>query len=157
MNYDELVSTALERKEIKKLLCGEKPYEVEISKFTSDVFPTDVNAVLMNCIYKQFYNIENIREIFEDCLYEMLNEDVVHVYIACLYFDTCIFQEEQKKASFHIDKVMWAGRIKSAVNRTRVELEHDIYFANGMKKSNPLKNIQNFNKYYQKKYGIEIV
>lgn len=157
MNYDELVSTALERKEIKKLLCGEKPYEVEMSKFTSDVFPTDVNAVLMNCIYKQFNNIENIREIFEDCLYEMLNEDVVHVYIACLYFDTCIFQEEQKKASFHIDKVMWAGRIKSAVNRTRVELEHDIYFANGMKKGNPLKNIQNFNKYYQKKYGIEIV
>lgn len=52
---------------------------------------------------------------------------------------------------------MWASRIKSAVNRTRVELEHDIYFANGMKKSNPLKNIQNFNKYYQKKYGIEIV
>lgn len=50
MNYDELVSTALKRKELKKLLCSEKPYEVEISKFTSDVFPTDVNAVLMNCI-----------------------------------------------------------------------------------------------------------
>lgn len=46
----------------------------------------------------------------------MLNEDEVHVYIACLYFDTCIFQEEQKKASFNIDKVMWASRIKSAVN-----------------------------------------
>lgn len=156
MNYDELVSTALKRNEMKKLLCGEKPYEVELSEFTSDVFPTDVNAVLMNCIYKPFYHMENIREIFEDCLCEMLKEDAVQVYIACLYFDTCIFQEEQKQASFHIDRAVWAGRIKNAVNRTRTALEHDIYFANGMKKSNPLKKIQDFNNDYQRKYGIRI-
>lgn len=157
MNYDELVSTALKKTELKKLLCGEKPYQVEVSKFTSDVFPTDVNAVLVNCVYKQTSIVLNIREYFEDCLHEMLAADAAQVYIAILYLDACVYQEERGKATFNIEKEIWAKYIRSAVNQHRNELEQDIYFANGLKKNNALKNIHNFSKYYETKYGFQIV
>lgn len=91
MNYNDLIRKAIQNDEIEDLLCGKKPYEVEISKFTSDVFPTDINSVLVNCFYKQFSSIEKINEMFEKSLKEMLKGDGCNVYIAILYFDACIF------------------------------------------------------------------
>lgn len=52
MNFDNMINKAIEKKKYLELLCGRKKYEVEVSKFTSGVFPTDVNAVLVNCFYK---------------------------------------------------------------------------------------------------------
>ena len=48
MDYKELISNAIEKDEVVKLLRGEGEYEVVVSEFTSDVFPTDVNSVLVN-------------------------------------------------------------------------------------------------------------
>lgn len=39
-----------------------KKYEVVISEFTSDVFPTDINSVLVNCFYKQIDKIKDIEK-----------------------------------------------------------------------------------------------
>ena len=41
----------IKNENIIDVLCGKEPYEVECSRFTSDVFPTDINAVLVNYIY----------------------------------------------------------------------------------------------------------
>lgn len=38
-----------------------------------------------------------------------------------------------------------------------VNKENSVEFDNGMKKSNPWNNIMNFNRYYEKKYGICII
>lgn len=53
MNYNKLIYKAIKEKKLENLLCGIKPFEVEVSKFISDVLPTDVNSVLVNCIYKK--------------------------------------------------------------------------------------------------------
>lgn len=34
MNYNDLISKAIANNEIENLLCGEKSYETEVSKFT---------------------------------------------------------------------------------------------------------------------------
>lgn len=105
MNYGDLINKAIKNDEIQNLLCGKKPYEVEVSKFTSDVFPTDINAVLVNCFYKQYKNIENIDALFENSLKQMLKGNACNVYITtALYFDACIFQEEIGKGTFFINK-----------------------------------------------------
>ena len=100
MEYKELISNAIEKDEVVKLLRGEGEYEVVVSEFTSDIFPTDVNSVLINCFYKQNGNIRDIEKIFNNALNDLIKGNASDVYIAVLYFDSCIFQEEKGKANF---------------------------------------------------------
>lgn len=157
MNFENLINSAINNNEIENLLCGKKPYEVEVSMFTPDVFPTDINSVLVNCFYKQYENIEKINEMFEDCLKKMLKENACNVYIAILYFDTCIFHEERGNVPFFINREILVRDIKEAVDRNRNELSQGITFENGMRKKNPLRNIENFSKSYEEKYKFSIV
>lgn len=157
MDYDVLIRKAIEKNEVLQLLRGEIEYEVAVSKFTSDVFPTDVNAVLVNCFYKQKEKIEDIENIFITTFKQLLLGDASDVYIAVLYFDTCIFQEERNKATFVLNKKELVNRIKSALALNENKLHESVMFSNGMTKQNPWKNIENFNKYYCKKYKIDIL
>lgn len=157
MNYNLLISSAIEKDEVIKLIRGEQEYEIAVSEFTSDIFPTDINSVLMNCFYKQIDYIDNIEKIFKDALFKLLCGNASDVYIAVLYFDACIFQEEKGKATFLLNKDEIGEKIKRSIRENKMELENSIEFCNGMKKNNPWKNIENFNKYYQRKYNISII
>lgn len=157
MDYKELISNAIEKDEVVKLLRGEGEYEVVVSEFASDVFPTDVNSVLVNCFYKQNDNIKDIEKIFNNALNDLIKGNASDVYIAVLYFDSCIFQEEKGKASFLIDKEGVSKKLREKIHKEENKLRESVKFDNGMKKSNPWNNIMNFNKYYEKKYGICII
>lgn len=157
MDYKELISNAIEKDEVVKLLRGEGEYEVVVSEFASDVFPTDVNSVLVNCFYEQSDNIRDIEKIFNNALNDLIKGNASDVYIAVLYFDACIFQEEKEKASFLIDKEGISKKIREKIHKEENKLRESVEFDNGMKKSNPWNNIMNFNKYYKKKYGICII
>lgn len=157
MDYKELISNAIEKDEVVKLLRGEGEYEVVVSEFASDVFPTDVNSVLVNCFYKQNDNIRDIEKIFNNALNDLIKGNASDVYIAVLYFDSCIFQEEKGKASFLIDKEGVSKKLQEKIHKEENKLRESVEFENGMKKSNPWNNIMNFNKYYEKKYGICII
>ena len=157
MEYKELINKAIEKDEVVKLLRGEGEYEVVVSEFTSDVFPTDVNSVLVNCFYKQSNNIRGIEKIFNNALNDLIKGNASVVYIAVLYFDACIFQEEKGKASFLVDKESISKKLREKIYKEEDKLRDSVEFDNGMKKSNPWNNIMNFNKYYEKKYGICII
>lgn len=157
MDYKELINKAIEKDEVVKLLRGEREYEVVVSEFTSDVFPTDVNSVLVNCFYKQSDNIRDIEKIFNNAFNDLIKGNASDVYIAVLYFDACIFQEEKGKASFLIDKEGVSKKLQEKICKEENKLRDSVEFDNGMKKSNPWNNIINFNKYYEKKYGICII
>ncbi|MDO4305103.1 MAG: hypothetical protein Q4D94_14445 [Bacillota bacterium] len=157
MDFQELIIKAIKKGEVVKLLRGEGEYEVVASEFTSDVFPTDINSVLVNCFYKQRDKIDNIEKIFDNAFNELIKGNASDVYIAVLYFDACIFQEEKGKASFLIDKEGVSKKLQEQLHKVRNKLRDSVEFENGMKKSNPWNNITNFNKYYEKKYGICII
>ncbi|CDE42163.1 putative uncharacterized protein [Clostridium sp. CAG:411] len=157
MDYKELINKAIENDEVVKLLRGDGEYEVVVSEFTSDVFPTDINSVLVNCFYKQIDNIRGIEEVFKNAFNNLINGNASDVYIAVLYFDACIFQEERGRASFLLDKEAVSKKIQEKVCKEENKLRDSIEFNNGMKKNNPWNNIMNFNKYYKKRYGISII
>jgi len=157
MDYNLLILSAIEKNEVIKLIRGEQDYEIVVSEFTSDIFPTDINSVLMNCFYKQKEYIDNIEIIFKNTLDKLLSGNASDVYIAILYFDACIYQEERGKATFWINKEEVGRKIKKSISVNQKELENSIEFWNGMKKNNPWKNIERFNQYYQKKYKISII
>lgn len=157
MNFDKMISEAIEKKAVLELLRGEEGYRVEVSKFTSDVFPTDVNIVLVDCFYNQVGKIAGIDKIFIESFYRLLQGNEVDVYIALLYFDTCIFHEERGKATFKIEKELLAGKIRDAICMHKEKLQNEIVFPNGLKKRNPWNTICNFNKYYVDNYGINII
>lgn len=157
MDFKKLINKAIKMDEVVKLLRGEGEYEVIVSEFTSDVFPTDINSVLMNCFYKQGDNIGNIKSIFDNAFNDLIKGNASDVYIAVLYFDACIFQEERGKASFLIDREKVSKKLQEQIRKNGNELRYSVEFDNGMKKSNPWNNIVNFNKYYEKKYGISII
>lgn len=157
MDYSELISKAIKNDDVVELLRGNGEYEVAISEFTSDVFPTEINAVLVNCFYKQKDSITNIERIFNDALDVLIEGSASDIYTAMLYFDACIFQEERGKASFLIDKEGISKKLQASICKEEAVLRDSIVFGNGMKKTNPWKNIENFNKYYEKKYGIHII
>ena len=117
MNYDVLINTAIEKNEVLQLLRGEKEYEVIVSEFSPDIFPTDITSVLVECFYKQIKKIENIEKIFTTGLEKLLLGDAGDVYIAVLYFDACIFQEERNKATFTLDRKIIAEKIRTALKR----------------------------------------
>ena len=100
MDFKELINKAIKKNEVVKLLRGEGEYEVVVSEFASDVFPTDINSVLVNCFYKHSNNISDIEKIFNDAFDDLIKGNASDVYIAVLYFDACIFQEEKGNASF---------------------------------------------------------
>ena len=157
MDYKELINKAIENDEVVKLLRGDGEYEVVVSEFTSDVFPTDINSVLVNCFYKQIDNIRGIEEVYKNAFNNLINGNASDVYIAVLYFDACIFQEERGRASFLLDKEAVSKKIQEKVCKEENKLRDSIEFNNGMKKNNPWNNIMNFNKYYKKRYGISII
>lgn len=157
MDYNELIERAIKNDEVDKLLIGENGYRVEVSQFVPEVLPTDINSVLVNCFYKQKNRINNIEHIFIKTLMDLLKGPAVNIYIAVLYFDTCIFHEERGKAPFQINKKMMAEKIKEAVTNNAKALQEEVLFANGMKKINPLNNIIRFNKDYVEKYGFSII
>lgn len=157
MDYNYLINKAIRENEMIQLLRGENEYELVVSEFSPDIFPTDINMVLVNCFYKQKENIKDIDSIFCKAINKLLCGTASDVYTAILYFDTCIFQEEKNKATFLLDKESLAQVIKKAVNENKKELQDKIKFPNGMIKKNPWKNIENFNNYYCKKYGFSIL
>ncbi|RGK38219.1 hypothetical protein DW172_17170 [Agathobacter rectalis] len=157
MNYDVLINTAIEKNEVLQLLRGEKEYEVIVSEFSPDIFPTDITSVLVECFYKQIKKIENIEKIFTTGLEKLLLGDAGDVYIAVLYFDACIFQEERNKATFTLDRKIIAEKIRTALNEKKEQLQESVTYKNGMTKKNPWKNIENFNNYYCKKYDFNII
>lgn len=157
MEYKELISNAIEKDEVVKLLRGEGEYEVVVSEFTSDIFPTDVNSVLINCFYKQNGNIRDIEKIFNNALNDLIKGNASDVYIAVLYFDSCIFQEEKGKATFLIDKEDVSKKLQEKIHKEENKLRESVEFENGMKKSNPWNNIMNFNKYYEKNMEYVII
>ena len=136
MEYKELISNAIEKDEVVKLLRGEGEYEVVVSEFTSDIFPTDVNSVLINCFYKQNCNIRDIEKIFNNALNDLIKGNASDVYIAVLYFDSCIFQEEKGKATFLIDKEDVSKKLQEKIHKEENKLRESVEFENGMKKSN---------------------
>ena len=157
MNYNELINKAIEKNEVIQLLRGEGEYEVEVSRFTSDVFPTDINAVLVNCFYKQKENFIDIEGILYEAIKKLLEGTASDVYIAVLYFDACIFQEEKGTATFILEKNIIIKEMIKAISAQKNILQNEIVFCNGMNKQNAWKNIENFDKYYRKKYGFNII
>lgn len=128
MDYDELIKRAIQNDELPELLTGEKGYEVEVSQFTSDVFPTNINGVLVNCFYKQIERYTNIEHLFIKTWMDLLRGPVAYVYIAVLYFDACIFQEEKGKATFRINKEIMAEKLQEAIIKNEKDLQENIFF-----------------------------
>ncbi|WP_033168127.1 hypothetical protein [Clostridium sp. KNHs205] len=58
MDYNLLIHSVIEKNEVLKLLRVVEDYEIVVSEFTQDIFPTDINSVLMNCFYKQSNQID---------------------------------------------------------------------------------------------------
>ena len=107
---------AIQNNEVANLLRGDVGYEITVSQFTSDVFPTEINEVLVSCFYEQKGKIDQIETIFRNAIEILLSGGASDVYIALLYFDTCIFQEEINRATFLIEKEEIAKKLKKSIN-----------------------------------------
>lgn len=157
MDYTGLINNAIKNHEVLQLLRGEKEYEVVVSEFSPDIFPTDINTILVRCFYKQMEMIEGIDKIFMMNMEKLLSGNACDVYIAILYFDACLFHEKRGAATFEIEKESLMDKIQAALCEHRQKLQDEVVFSNGMKKRNPWRNIENFNKDYLKNYGFSIV
>lgn len=157
MDYDKLIYEALKKDQLHDLLCGVSPYEIIVSEFTSDVFPTNINAVLVRCIYEKKEEIENIDVLFFTSINKMIKTNATELYIAILYMNACIYQEERGVATFLIDRESISKKIKREIERRKDELMGTIKFDNGNEKKYAWNNIKNFDNYYKKNYGFGII
>ena len=66
MDYTNLIVKAIQNNEVANLLRGDVGYEITVSQFTSDVFPTEINEVLVSCFYEQKGKIDQIETIEYD-------------------------------------------------------------------------------------------
>lgn len=146
-----------ELREIVALMKGEKEYSVHISQYTSEVLPTNINMLLVNCFYKPNERDNRMRNVFVEAMEVLLNGTAADVYIAVLYFDACLYYEERAKATFTIDRKKLASKIQNAVNTHTTELKDRVIFCNGMVKKNPWEMIEKYNEFYIERYNFAIV
>lgn len=157
MDYSKLIVKAIQNNEVANLLRGDTGYAIPVSQFSSDVLPTEINEVLVSCFYEQKGEIDRIETIFRNAIEILLSGGASNVYIALLYFDTCIFQEEIRKASFLIEKEAFAKKLKQANKSCESELRNQVEFANGSVKLNPWIYIEKWNEKYNIKYGFSVL
>ena len=123
MEYEKIFIEAIGKGAVVNYLCGEWPYEIERSQYTSDVEPTDINRVIMQAVYESYKYKPEVKNIFESALAKMLCGSVKEVYIAILYFDACLFAEKQKRARFLLSMDKLLPKIRKAIS----ENKHDLY------------------------------
>ncbi len=157
MDYSKLIMTAIKNNEVVNLLRGDIGYRIPVSQFSADVLPTEVDVILVQCFYKQKGIIENIDILFKGALESLIFSCASDVYIALLYFNACVFQEEINKATFLIEKEEVANKLKQAIKTHEGELMDQVEFANGSVKLNPWIYIERWNEKYMKKYGFSII
>ena len=134
MNYDVLINTAIEKNEVLTVITWRKEYEVIVSEFSPRYFSNRYHICVSRVFYKQIKKIENIEKIFTTGLEKLLLGDAGDVYIAVLYFDACIFQEERNKATFTLDRKIIAEKIRTALNEKKEQLQESVTYKNGMTK-----------------------
>lgn len=139
-----------------KYLRGEWPYEIECSQYSSAVLPTDVDRVLMREVYPLYLEMPEMKENFEDAIKTFLNGPASDVYTAILYFDACLFAEEQGRATFSIDREKLVPCIQESIRKNEKCLKEGVEFPNGLVTC-AWNYLLNFNKFYQKEYGFRII
>lgn len=147
---------AIQAGNVAGILRGEKRYRIEPPSSVPDVFPTDVCQVLTEYFYKQ-NDIDKIQDILEGSLIELSQSSVVDLYISVLFFDAILFMQEKNIASFTIHTSTVAQAISKGVKLFQKELNNSITFPNGLVKLKPMKQLEIFNKKYQKNERFSIM
>lgn len=157
MYIREMLLEALEKNEIKKFLCGEGEYKIELSQYVPGALPTDTGRILTDAIYAEYKNNSNIKKKFEDSLIDMLNGSVVEAYMAVVYFIDILFDEKHNIATFKIDKENILPFLREIIKKRKVEFMSEITFTDGIVKKEAWKDIVRWNKVCQMKYGIILI
>ncbi len=158
MDENQLFERAYKKKEWVEVLSGNMPYEITVSDFEVDVFPTAIPSVLRRYFYNRVDNCPNIGAIFQQTLEVMLDRDACSAYIALLYFEECLYAEKYRTSTFSIDRDKLTLKINKAIKKFGKQLEGTIVFPNGIKKPNPLHTIyHNIGPGIKSQFGIDIL
>ncbi len=144
VNYNDI-------NDILKLLRGE--YPLIISQYDcGEPLPTAANIVLREYIYKN-----SDKNVFQQAMLELLDSSAADVYLSLVYFDYCLYFEQEGKAKFAIDKELFIPLIKNSINRHLKEMQDQIVFVDGTVKPQPIKRIKILNAWYEKNFGFNIL
>lgn len=144
VNYNDI-------NDILKLLRGE--YPLIISQYDcGEPLPTATDRVLREYIYKN-----SNKNVFQQALLELLNSSAADVYLSLVYFNDCLFFEQEGQAKFAIDKELFIPLIKNSINLHLKEMQDQIEFADGTVKKQPIKRIKILNAWYEKEFGFNIL
>lgn len=101
----ELFLHSIENNEVSDFLKGEKNYKVRVPHFVPINIPTDWEQILQSIYEVSQEKPElNIKQLFEDTLIEMINDDNIGLYsvVNILYF--YLLHENRNKVSFRINR-----------------------------------------------------
>lgn len=156
MNSKDLLVQSIEKNEFIKFLCGANEYKIEPSQYVPGSTPTDTGSILSDAIYEFYKDNVKIKENFENALINMISGTSLELYIAAQYIMDVLFNESHNLATFQIDKDEILPKLKSALNKRKIELINEIRFPDGLFKKNAWDDIARWNQVCKMKYGITI-
>lgn len=144
VNYNDI-------NDILKLLRGEYNPQIIHQYCCGEPLPTDTFQVLEEYIYKK-----SNKNVFQQALLELLNSSAADVYLSLVYFDDCLYFEQNGQAKFAIDKELFIPLIKNSINLHLKEMQDQIEFVDGSVNT-PIKRIERLNAWYEKEFGFNIL
>lgn len=141
--------------EILKLLRGTYPLPREYrSQFEPQQLnvPTETYAVLRDYIYRN----SGCKLFFQEALRTLFSGNADDVFLGAAYFEDCIVCEENKTASFSIDRERLIPLLKERIRRNAAELMHRKAFLIGSEE-NCMERLAKISTLYKDKYGFTIL
>lgn len=156
MDIDRMLLKAISQGKTIEFLRGEGEYMIETSQYGPDACVTDVSKVLSRGIYKAYDNDPSIKEIFEDCLIEMLNGSDFDIYMVCLYLLSQLFKEKNGIAPFVLSQNLIVKKLKDRLKEREGYISEGIKYPSGCTNTKAKAEIERFRDVFKEEYNVVI-
>jgi hypothetical protein len=123
----ELFIQSIQNNEVVKFLKGEENYKVPVPHMTPVYIPTDWTQIMPN-IYKVYLEKPelNIKQLLEDTLIEMINDDNIALYAAVnIIYDHLLNNKLYHEAPFEMNKENLLPLLKNKLIQKQDDLKKD--------------------------------
>ncbi len=138
--------------EVMKLLRGEYPLPIHPME-ASEPLPTDTSQVMPDYIYSKKTN----KKIFEEALTLLMNGSAADLFLGFIYFDECLYYEENNLAAFSIDRTKFLSLLRKRLSENLDDIAGGVTYVNGETNTDALRYIKATDEYWREIYGFGIL
>lgn len=152
MKIVDMLNDAISKNELKKYLLGTAEYRIP----SREGYESDRISALKLGIHEMYKKNPEIKNLFENCLIDMLNGKEIEIVIAFYYIWNQLLFERRNKAPFELDKKIYLI-LREKINEKEMDLRAYRYpdFGGGLE-NGAYEYMSNINQYFEENKGGKV-